>query len=81
MALDADNPRAILFLIRAMRIHAQALPRASLNGRPSELLRTILPLEARLTCAHPDEITSDDLQGIRAELADVSDLLSSIYLR
>ncbi|WP_417240016.1 circularly permuted type 2 ATP-grasp protein [Celeribacter halophilus] len=81
MALDADNPRAILFLIRAMRIHAQALPRASLNGRPSELLRTILPLEARLACAHPDEITSDDLQGIRAELADVSDLLSSIYLR
>ncbi|WP_417246389.1 circularly permuted type 2 ATP-grasp protein [Celeribacter sp.] len=81
MALDADNPRAILFLIRAMRTHAQALPRASLNGRPSELLRTILPLEARLTCAHPDEITSDDLLDIRAELADVSDLLSSIYLR
>ena len=34
LALDADNPRAILFLIREMRKHAEALPHAEVHGRP-----------------------------------------------
>lgn len=81
LALDADNPRAILFLIRAMRKHAEALPHAEVHGRPSELLRAILPLEARLACARPEEVTTEYLLGVRADLAKVSDLVSTIYLR
>ena len=48
---------------------------------PSELLRAILPLEARLACARPEEVTTEYLLGVRADLAKVSDLVSTIYLR
>ncbi|SFK10675.1 circularly permuted type 2 ATP-grasp protein [Celeribacter neptunius] len=81
LALDADNPRALLFQIRELRRHAEALPHAHEHGRPSALLRAILPLEAGLACAAPQDVSSQRLIEIRAELAGISDLLSSIYLR
>jgi len=81
LALDADNPRALLFLIRALRQHAEALPNAHLHGRPSDLLRTILPLETGIACAMPVEMTPERLMSIRADLARISDLISAAYLR
>lgn len=81
LALDADNPRALLFLIRRMRFLAEALPRAQEYGRPSELLRAILPLEAEIACATPGEISTKRLWRMRGELAQISGLLSAAYLR
>lgn len=81
LALDADNPRALLFLVRALRQHAEALPNAQVHGRPSELLRVILPLEAGIACATPDEMTPKRLIKIRQELGRISDLIAATYLR
>ncbi len=81
LALDADNPRGLLFLIREMRKHGEALPFAERDGRASEVMRAILPLETDLACATPEELTTDRILAVRAELADISDLLSKVYLR
>ncbi|MDK3017302.1 circularly permuted type 2 ATP-grasp protein [Pseudodonghicola flavimaris] len=81
LALDADNPRALLFLIRRLRQLAEDLPAAEAHGRPSELLRAILPLEAEIACARPADLTTERLWQLRADLAVISDGLSSSYLR
>jgi uncharacterized circularly permuted ATP-grasp superfamily protein/uncharacterized alpha-E superfamily protein len=81
LALDADNPRGLLFLVRELRKHAEAFPNAQLHGRPSELLRVILPLETGIACARTEEMTVARFNAIRGELARISDLLSSTYLR
>lgn len=81
LALDADNPRGLLFLVRELRKHAEAMPNAQLHGRPSELLRAILPLEAGIACARTEEMTVGRFSAIRGELAQISDLLASTYLR
>nr|WP_321506879.1 circularly permuted type 2 ATP-grasp protein [uncultured Celeribacter sp.] len=81
LALDADNPRALLFLLRVIRRDAEALPNAHRHGRPSDLLRAILPLEAGIACASPDELTTERLLEVRGELLRISDLLAASYLR
>ncbi|WP_116132133.1 circularly permuted type 2 ATP-grasp protein [Tropicimonas sp. IMCC34043] len=81
LALDADNPRSLLFLIRRLRSLAEALPHAEHYGRPSLLLRAILPLEAEIACARTDEISPERLWQMRNELAEISGLLATSYLR
>ncbi|MCW1933930.1 circularly permuted type 2 ATP-grasp protein [Pararhodobacter zhoushanensis] len=81
LALDADNPRSVLFQMQVMRAQASALPNALDNGRLSPLLRAIVPLESLLSVVSPEKIDADQLLHIRAELAGVSDLITAAYLR
>ncbi|MFN4100106.1 MAG: circularly permuted type 2 ATP-grasp protein, partial [Pararhodobacter sp.] len=81
LALDADNPRSILFQLRLMREQAAALPGALENGRLAALSRAIVPLEAMLSVVGPEKLTPWQLLRLRAELAGVSDLLTTAYLR
>ncbi|MCE5972801.1 circularly permuted type 2 ATP-grasp protein [Sinirhodobacter sp. WL0062] len=81
LALDGDNPRAILFQIERIRRLASELPHASDNGRLAELSRAIVPIEAALSVATPTEITSAKLDELRAGFSQISDLLTSAYLR
>lgn len=81
LALDANNPRSILFQINEMAALAAEMPNRRNDGRPSALSRAILPLQARLTICEPEELTQKDLARIRADLAGVSDFLSTEYLR
>ncbi|MBD3787186.1 MAG: circularly permuted type 2 ATP-grasp protein [Sphingomonadales bacterium] len=81
LALDSDNPRAILFQLREMRDLAAGLPNAYDTGRLGPLLRAIVPLDAGLSVAAPSEITSARLLELRAALAEISDLIGAAYLR
>lgn len=81
LALDPNNPRAILFQLNEMLTLATSMPNGRHDGRPSALMRAILPLQARLAVAEPEALTLDDLLDLRRELVAVSDLLSSEYLR
>ncbi|MCA0042249.1 circularly permuted type 2 ATP-grasp protein [Celeribacter sp. ASW11-22] len=81
LALDADNPRGLLFLIRQLGIHGAALPDAERDGRPSDVMKAILPLETELACATPEELTSERILSIRSDLGRISDLLTTVYLR
>lgn len=81
LALDAENPRAILFQIGQMRQHAQSLPMAREMGRLGAVLRALAPLESLLSVATPEAIDTARLRLLRAELAGISDLLAQTYLR
>jgi uncharacterized circularly permuted ATP-grasp superfamily protein/uncharacterized alpha-E superfamily protein len=78
---DPLNPRSILFQINDMVDLAGDLPNRSADGRPSHLTRLLLPIRSRLTVGEATTIGEADLDRLRAELAEASDLLSSDYLR
>ena len=80
IALDASNPRAILFQVTAMREIAESLPFAKVQGRVSAVLRVLLPFETELQVADPADITTERLAGIRATLSEVSGQLAAAYL-
>jgi uncharacterized alpha-E superfamily protein len=80
LALDACNPRSILFQVTAMRRIAEDLPRARVQGRVSDVLGALLRLETALVVTHPDAVTPARLQAVRADLAALSTALSAAYL-
>ncbi len=81
LALDADNPRAILFQLRVLHEQLAALPGAMDNGRIAAPLRALVPLEARLSVDPPAAIDAAALRAIRAGLQSVSNLVVEAYLR
>ena len=81
LALDADNPRAVLFQLTELTRHLEALPDATDQGRPGRILRKLLPLTTSLEVAAPDEVTTATLGALRGHLAEISDLVSQTYLR
>ena len=80
LALDANNPRAILFQLTAMRRIARDLPFARVEGRVSPLLAALLPLETDLAVAECADLTADRLDEIRLTLAEISRRLNAAYL-
>jgi len=80
LALDAANPRSILFQVTSLRRIAEDLPRARVDGRVSEVLGLLMPLETALQVADPDDIDAARLAAVRATLADLSRRLTATYL-
>jgi uncharacterized circularly permuted ATP-grasp superfamily protein/uncharacterized alpha-E superfamily protein len=80
LALDAHNPRSILFQVTAMRRIAEDLPDARVQGRVSDVLGALLRLETDLVVTPPGEVSPDWLQDVRASLAEISMSLSTTYL-
>lgn len=81
LALDQDNPRALLFQIQRLRRLTSELPNAKRSGRLAELSRAIVPIESALLIADPSEIDTGRLKELRRELARISDLIAAAYLR
>ncbi|THH34864.1 hypothetical protein E4Z66_18070 [Aliishimia ponticola] len=77
---DPFNPRSALFQLDQILELARFLPKGT-DGRPSELERIILPLQAKFAVADAEYLTADDLGALRMELSRASDVLWSIYLR
>ncbi|MGY6548996.1 MAG: circularly permuted type 2 ATP-grasp protein [Roseinatronobacter sp.] len=80
LALDPDNPRAVLYQLAEMRAHLAHLPRAE-NTRVSAVERVLLALETDLRIAEPDRLAHDALGSWRARLGSISDLLTAQYFR
>lgn len=81
LALDPQNPRAILFQVNRMSGIARDLPQDQPEHRPSSVMRALLPLQSELTVAAPEDLSEEALVAVRTVLAQTSDLLSSVYLR
>jgi uncharacterized alpha-E superfamily protein len=75
LALDDNNPRAILFQINRLQELASDLPFAEVAGRPGQLNRLILTAQTALSVADPSDITTERLTMLRTELAGISELL------
>ncbi len=80
LALDPDNPRAVLYQLAAMRAHLSHLPRQP-DARLSAVEQSLLELETALRVVAPEALTPERLAGFRARLGHVSELLSAQYFR
>lgn len=81
LALDAMNPRAVLYQLTELRDQIAYLPAAEVNGQLSKLSREMLRVHTALAVQLPDTLDSETLLTIRAQLAGLSDLLAETYLR
>lgn len=81
LALDAMNPRAILFQMSAMRAEIERLPDAVVQGSRSPLARATLKAETDLAIETPETLNAAALLATAAALSCISDLLTETYLR
>ena len=81
LALDAANPRSVLYNLAALREQVGLLPEGNGRGARSPLARAVLQLHASFAVKTPEELSTEDLRACRNDLARLSDLLSEAYLR
>ncbi len=80
LALDAMNPRAVLYQLGEIRSHVGYLPRASIHGQMSPLSRAVLRTHTDLAVQTPETLDTAALRTIRREIGSLSGLLSTAYL-
>jgi uncharacterized alpha-E superfamily protein len=80
LALDDDNPRAILYHLTRARDHVDELPGSSEYGRLGPVPRLALQLHTRLAVESPASLTSAKLLGLRRGVWRLSDLVASTYM-
>ncbi len=81
MAFDTQNPRAVLFQLGELREHIRQLPHAEDHGQLSPPARAALEVETRLAASSPEELDAAALRAIWTQLAHLSELLASAYLK
>ncbi len=81
LALDAQNPRSILFHLNELREQADALggqPQAAAPG--TEFGRRVLELQTRLALHSPESLTPEALATLRGDILALSGVLGATYL-
>jgi uncharacterized circularly permuted ATP-grasp superfamily protein/uncharacterized alpha-E superfamily protein len=81
LALDARNPRSILFHLTEIREQADLLSEGSRGGKLSDLSRHILAVQTRTAVQAPETLSPDALRALRDEILALSDVLWASYLR
>jgi uncharacterized alpha-E superfamily protein len=80
LALDDDNPRAVLYQLSDLRDHISRLPgEGQRDGPMGELSRAILTLHTDLAVRHPGEVGAAELDDIVRRLSRLSDSLTRRY--
>lgn len=79
LALDADNPRALLYHLADIRAHVDHLPQDDHEGPMQPLAREVLLLHTALAVKSTAEIDPAALSDLRAGLDRVSDLIGTRY--
>lgn len=80
LALDAQNPRAVLTQIVQMQNHVAHLPHAGAEGRLSPLEQLLLTIDTELRVAAPETLDPDRLGALRLRLSAAYDLISATLL-
>ncbi|MBP7000252.1 MAG: circularly permuted type 2 ATP-grasp protein [Amaricoccus sp.] len=81
LALDAMNPRSVLYQLSELKEHVATLPGAEVNGQMSALSRAVLRTHCGLAVMTPEELDGARLRGVADEIEAVSELLSDAYMR
>ncbi len=81
LALDAMNPRSVLYQLTEVKNHVAMLPGATTNGQMSTLSRAILRVHTELAIMTPDTLDCETLGALRDEISMLSDLIYDTYLR
>jgi uncharacterized circularly permuted ATP-grasp superfamily protein/uncharacterized alpha-E superfamily protein len=81
LALDALNPRSVLYHLGELKAHVAWLPDAEVDGQLSHLSRAILQAHTRLAVETPETVDGTSLRALILELEALSNLVSDSYLR
>ena len=79
MALDALNPRSVLYQLGELQDHVHTLPGAEEEGRPSSLSRAILQIHSGLAVATPGSLDTSALRQLSADIAALSERMAAAY--
>ncbi len=79
LALDDNNPRAIVHQIDLIRGEVAELPDAKIAGRMSELSSKLLRMHTELRVVTPEELTTERLADLKLRILELSDALSAQY--
>lgn len=80
LALDAMNPRSILYHLTEIKTHVGFLPNAEVNGQLSHLSRAVLQAHTGLAVETPETVDSTTLRALILEIEALSDLVATSYL-
>ena len=81
LVFDTLNPRSVLCHLTEIRTHVADLPGAEVKRQMSPLARAVLQAHTELAVRTPETLDTTALLQVRDEVAHLSDLLSSTYLR
>ena len=81
LALDAMNPRAILYQLGEIKDQVALLPGAEVNGQLSRLSREVLRIHTDIATQLPEDLDAEALLTFRGRLFELSGLLSDTYLK
>jgi uncharacterized alpha-E superfamily protein len=79
LALDAQNPRAILFHLTELRDQADQLTEGP-KGHLTEFARRVLAVHTRAALHAPQTLDPAALRALRGDILDLSGVLSEAYL-
>ncbi|MGJ7039226.1 putative circularly permuted ATP-grasp superfamily protein/putative alpha-E superfamily protein [Shinella sp. BE166] len=80
LALDALNPRSILYQLNEIKNEVEQLPNAYANGQMSPFYREAMRLHAGLAVMTPETMTDAVYKRFETELEKLSDILAQTYL-
>lgn len=80
LALDAMNPRSILFQLDGIREQVSYLPGATASPMP-DLTRLVLRTQTNLATERTETLDTRALWALRGAIWDISDLITETYLR
>ncbi|MCO6184971.1 circularly permuted type 2 ATP-grasp protein [Rhizobium sp. L1K21] len=80
LALDALNPRSIMFQLDAIKSEVEALPNAYRDGQMSPLYREAVRLHSMMAVKTPEEMNAAIYNELEQEMETLSNVLSQTYL-
>jgi uncharacterized circularly permuted ATP-grasp superfamily protein/uncharacterized alpha-E superfamily protein len=80
LALDALNPRSVLYQLNEIKNEVEQLPNAFSNGQMSPFYREAMRLHAGLAVMTPEGMTGPVYGKFEAELEHLSNILGQTYL-
>ncbi|NMM43290.1 circularly permuted type 2 ATP-grasp protein [Rhodospirillaceae bacterium KN72] len=81
LALDAKNPRSVLYQLEVVKDLVAELPGSEINGQLSDLSRAILKVHTAVTVLRPGDLDTDRLLSLWGEIADVSNTVTGSYFK
>ena len=81
LALDPLNPRSILYQLNQISDHMSFLPGVEANSQMTPLQSAVMQTRTSLAVKLPESVDADILEKLSGEIYNLSDLLTSSYLR
>jgi uncharacterized circularly permuted ATP-grasp superfamily protein/uncharacterized alpha-E superfamily protein len=79
LVLDALNPRSVLFQVAELREQLEKLPGGIEEGQLSIAARAVLELHTELRVAEPEDMTTERLAELSAEIGRLAGLIADAY--